>query len=235
MRLVAGRLCPILVVSSLLFLAASSAAAAAGPHITSVSPVSAEAIQTINILGSGFGSQSPYNGDSRYLQITDLTKHWAAGYCDPALNPHGNPKSCVPYASPSDSVALKVTSWTGTTIKIRDFTFAYGQNSWTLDTGDQIQVEVWNPKTHAGPAIYTTTVTSQSWTNKIREALDELVKALPYAVLCGVSVADKTKLSGVIGHLKKLYHISRGDLDAFARDFFLGPFCLANAPTVESG
>jgi hypothetical protein len=135
-------------------------ATAAGPQISSVSPISAEASQTINISGSGFGSQSPYTGDSRYIQITDLTKNWAAGYCDPALNPPENPQSCVPGASPSDAVGLKVTSWTDTSIEIGGFAFHYGENNWTLDTGDQIQVEVWNPQTHAGPAIYTTTVTS---------------------------------------------------------------------------
>ncbi|MGO9750197.1 MAG: beta strand repeat-containing protein [Solirubrobacteraceae bacterium] len=127
------------------------------PTITSVSPISPTANQTITITGSCFGSQQPYDGDSRYIQVTDLTKNWAAGYCDPSLNPPG---SCVPLSSPSDAVGLNVVTWTDTQIQIAGFTVSYGQYNWTLDPGDQIQIQVWNPQTQAGPAVYTTTVTA---------------------------------------------------------------------------
>lgn len=120
------------------------------------------ATQTINITGSGFGSHAPYNGDSYYIQITDVTKNWNAGYCDPTLNPPGNPNSCLPLVgvSPSDAIGLNIASWTDTNIQITGFTASYGQNNWTLDSGDQVQVEVWNAQTSAGPASYTTTVTT---------------------------------------------------------------------------
>ena len=43
-------------------------------------------------------------------------------------------------------------------IQISAFTGAYGQGVSSLNVGDQVQVEAWNPQTHAGPACYTATV-----------------------------------------------------------------------------
>jgi IPT/TIG domain len=136
---------------------------AAGPTITSVSPIAATGHQTITITGSGFGSHQPYSlNDSYYLQISDLTKGWNAGWCDPALNnPADNPDWCYPQASPSDSITLNVTSWSDSSIQIIGFGYAYGQSGWTLDNGDQVEVDVWNPQTNAGPATYRTTVGAQ--------------------------------------------------------------------------
>lgn len=110
------------------------------PAITSVSNIIPNPNQMITISGSGFGSQSSYNNeDIPYLQITDNTGNWNAGY-------HG------------DLVTLNVASWSDSQISISGFSGSYGSGSWTLHYGDTIYVYVWNPQTGKGPATYTTTV-----------------------------------------------------------------------------
>src|SRR5882757_1149257 len=49
------------------------------PHIASVTQVWARPNQTIQIAGSGFGSTRPYDGDSGFIRIVDLTQKWGAG------------------------------------------------------------------------------------------------------------------------------------------------------------
>jgi protein involved in polysaccharide export with SLBB domain len=121
------------------------------PTLTSVSPIAPQPNQTITLTGSGFGSQAPYNGDSPYLEIADLTTNWTAGYIN-----NGSP----------NQVTLDITSWTNTQIVIQGFTGAYGQNNWVLNPGDQVEVEVWNPQSDSGPATYTLTI-GQSGSNSI--------------------------------------------------------------------
>ena len=73
----------------------------------------------------------------------------------------------MPLSSPSDAVAFNIASWADTTIQITGFTGDYGDQrygTWTLNTGDQVQVQVWNPQTGDGPASYTTTVGQSSTT-----------------------------------------------------------------------
>src|SRR3984885_10647515 len=113
------------------------------PVLTSVSPIVAQPNQTITLSGSGFGTQTPYNGDSQYLEIADLTGNWIAGWIN-----NGSP----------NQVTLNVTSWTDSQIVIQGFTGDYGQNNWVLNPGDKIQVSVWNPQSNAGPATQTVTV-----------------------------------------------------------------------------
>lgn len=96
--------------------------------------------QTISIKGSGFGSQTAYDGDSPYILISDLTRRWNAGY-----------------SKGYDLVKLSVASWTDTQITIRGFTGAYGRR-WRLNPGDQVRIQVWNPQTGAGPATVDTGV-----------------------------------------------------------------------------
>lgn len=108
-----------------------------GPRITKVSKISAKQTQKIVISGSGFGTSSPYNGDSNYIQILDTTGGWSAGYVS---------------TSQDDSVTLNVTSWTDSKIVIAGFTGAYGQSYWTLKRGDHLKINVWNFQTHSGPA-----------------------------------------------------------------------------------
>jgi hypothetical protein len=109
------------------------------PTITSVSSVLAQPNQTITITGSGFGSQQPYDGTSLYIQVSDLTDAWNAGYG-------------------YDAVGLNVTSWTSTEITIQGFTGSYGVSGWILNHGDHAQVQVWNAQTGEGPALYNLTI-----------------------------------------------------------------------------
>jgi len=110
------------------------------PEIESLSKLSPQANQTLNITGHGFGNQNPYNGNSRYILITDLTRSWNAG------NTNGN-----------DLVTLKIERWTDTQITIHGFTGAYGRG-WSLGPGDKVRIQIWNPQTSAGPAISNITV-----------------------------------------------------------------------------
>jgi len=114
-----------------------------GPAITSVSSIAPQPNQTITLTGSGFGSQTPYNGDSHYIEIADLTGNWTAGFIN-----NGSP----------NQVTLNVTSWTDSQIVIQGLTGAYGQNNWVLNPGDKVEVEVWNPQSGAGPATLTVTI-----------------------------------------------------------------------------
>jgi hypothetical protein len=114
----------------------------AGPHselaITSISSILPQQNQTIVIYGKGFGSRAPYNGNSNYLLIRDVTRGWEAGW-------DGN------------LVHLDVVGWSDVKIVIQGFTGAYG-GSWSLRPGDQVEVHIWNPEAGTRPATYTTVV-----------------------------------------------------------------------------
>jgi hypothetical protein len=112
------------------------------PVIASASPIIPAANQNIAITGRGFGNQGPYNGNSPYILITDLTRNWNAG------NTGG-----------WDLVTLNVAHWTDTQILISGFAGAYG-GGWSLKAGDLVRIQVWNPQTHAGPATITARVAS---------------------------------------------------------------------------
>jgi len=113
-------------------------------RIDGVSAVIAQQVQTITITGIGFGQTPAYLGDSDFLQVSDLTRDWNAGWS----------------RSPgTDKVGLKVTSWTDTKIVIEGFTGAYASGQWSLGEGDNIRFRVWNPQTGQGPAAYASVVT----------------------------------------------------------------------------
>jgi hypothetical protein len=116
-----------------------------GPVITAVSPILPQANQTITITGTGFGSMKPYDGDSPYIEIGDLTRNWYAGHS-------GN------------WVTLNVQSWTDTQIVVGGFTGQYGMagTTWTLQAGDHAQLRVWSPESGAGPGTFERTVLTQS-------------------------------------------------------------------------
>jgi hypothetical protein len=116
-----------------------------GPVISCISEVLPEQTQTITISGSGFGAQSPYTGDSPYIRVSDVTKGWNAGST---------------LDDPPDFVTLVVQSWTDSQIVIGGFAGDYGQNDWTLSTGDDVSFQVWNAQTDDGPAIEDVTVGS---------------------------------------------------------------------------
>lgn len=119
------------------------------PGITSVSLLRPTAAQTVTITGSGFGSLNPYNADSSYLRITDLTANWTAGY----LDQYGN----------ADGVTTNITSWTDSQIVVSGFGGIYGSgilNSYVFSAGDTVEVDVWNPQTGVGPASIAMMVTA---------------------------------------------------------------------------
>jgi uncharacterized repeat protein (TIGR03803 family) len=121
---------PILV--SFVLLLASLAAHASGPQITSVTQIWARSYQTIQIVGSGFGSLHPYDGDSEFIQITDLTQNWSAGHT-------------------GDAVTLDISTWSDTLIQIDYFDGAYGTGNQSFVGGDKLLIKIWNAQTAAGP------------------------------------------------------------------------------------
>lgn len=115
------------------------------PHIDSVSTVSPTDVQTITIAGKGFGMHEPYTGDSDFIQASDLTKGWNAGWAkDPG----------------EDKATLVVSSWTDTEIVLSGFAGAYGRDQNVLSAHDNLSFQVWNPQTGLGPATYRITVTA---------------------------------------------------------------------------
>lgn len=115
------------------------------PVITYVSPIRARPDQTIIIRGHSFGKFAPYHDtDSPYLAIRNNTVHWAAGRI---------------MVRNFDAVMLTVIRWTDSEIVVTGFTGKYGHGAWKLNSGDAIEVAVWNPQTGAGPAKYHLRVT----------------------------------------------------------------------------
>jgi DNA-binding winged helix-turn-helix (wHTH) protein len=116
------------------------------PEIASVSPVRPQSRQRIVIKGRGFGSHVPYSDtDSPYLAIRDKTAHWAAG-------------RIIPWNW--DEVMLDVESWTDSQIVLSGFSGSYGEQGWKLNTGDELEIAVWNPQSGAASAVYGLTVIS---------------------------------------------------------------------------
>jgi hypothetical protein len=114
----------------------------ADPDITLVSLVSDQQSQTIDIYGSGFGTQAPYTGDSDYIYFLDENAGhpWEAG---DTLS--GN------------VIGLIVDSWTPTEITLGGFAPNYDacpSCGWYLTDGDPYEIAVWNPQTDSGPANF---------------------------------------------------------------------------------
>lgn len=116
------------------------------PIITSVSSVSTSRDQRIVISGNGFGTSSPYNNlDSPYLQLADKSQNWKAGHTD-------------------NWVTLNIESWSDSQIIISGFAGHYGNHSWLFDpqwsfsSGDLVEIDVWNPQTGNGPAMFTSVI-----------------------------------------------------------------------------
>jgi len=129
----------------------------AGPIITSVSQISTQESQTIQIVGSGFGTQAPYTGDTGYIKLFDVTKSWAAGYLNPGIE--------------DDFVTLIVESWGDSSIVLGGFSGSWGApnpslpgTTWTLNDGDKEEIYVWNPQSGSGPASITATIGSSAST-----------------------------------------------------------------------
>lgn len=116
----------------------ATAAAGMTPQIQAVAGLVAGGSQMITISGSGFGTHEPYVGDSEYIELSDLTNGWNAGWHHP-----GDPGQ--------DLITLDVVSWTDTSIA---FDIHGGPVPWDFQTGDQVRIRVWNPSNSQGPAVY---------------------------------------------------------------------------------
>jgi hypothetical protein len=118
-------------------------ASSSTPLIRHVSKIFAEQTQTILIKGTGFGTMSPYFGDSCCLEFTvtnsECGNTWHAGLT-------GN------------GVTLSVTDWSDKKIVVAGFGGRYGQSCWSLYPGDPVTIDVWNAQTDAGPASWQTAV-----------------------------------------------------------------------------
>ena len=110
------------------------------PQATGLSAIAVQALPPITLNGGGFGllpQGLPYTGNTGYLQITDVTQNWSAGYT-------GNP--CT----------VSISNWAANVIEL---VANVNQNGvCPLAAGDQIKILVWNPQTLAGPATATVTV-----------------------------------------------------------------------------
>lgn len=104
------------------------------PIITSVSGLGSSQKDNIVITGSTFGTQTPFDGDTPFIQIADVTGGWNAG------NDGTLPSGSCRVSSDGDWVSLNVRSWTDTEIDIGGFTGQYGGLlGWSLNKGDDVQ------------------------------------------------------------------------------------------------
>ena len=95
----------------------------------------------LTIVGSGFGEFSnglPYTGSSNYLEITDTTQNWTAGYS-------------------GDACTVSITGWAASIIQLVANVNQSGMCP--LAAGDQLTVSVWNPQSMLS-ATFTVTVAS---------------------------------------------------------------------------
>jgi len=117
-------------------------------QIASISPIVPGRSQDIVVKGIGFGVLPPYFGNSKYIQFTDLSRNWNAGYG-------------------LDLITLNVTKWTNNEIVISGLGGDYGAFAWQLLAGDQIRIAIANPQDYAERTSAETlvTATSPSFTN----------------------------------------------------------------------
>jgi hypothetical protein len=96
----------------------------------------------ITIAGAGFGNFPnglPFTGVSNYLEITDVTQGWDAGYG-------------------TDTCTVAINNWTNGLISL---VANVNQNgACAMAAGDKLKVKVWNPQTGAPPGTYTVTVSA---------------------------------------------------------------------------
>jgi len=161
--------------------AAASAAVAQSPTITSVSKITTEQFQTIVIKGSGFGTQSPYTGDSDYISLDDETKKWQAGY--------------APY---DETVTLIVEGWEDSKIVLGGFSGAWGTHDYTLAKGNKEQVEVWNAQSGDGPAIEYVKIQGASTATTLSSSLNPSTYGQPVTFTAVVRSDDGAPPDGEI-------------------------------------
>jgi hypothetical protein len=122
------------------------------PSISSVTRIEARADQVIVIKGQGLGTHCYYsNQDVPFIAIRDKTASWAAGRIIPEN---------------WDEVTLNVARWVDSEVVVTGFAGAYGRSWWKLSPGDLIEIAIWNPQTHSGPAVYHLTVAASQFAKK---------------------------------------------------------------------
>jgi hypothetical protein len=126
-----------------------------GDSITSVSQISGQKSQTITISGTGFGTMSPYTGDSGSILVYDATVPWSGGFS--GTFPGGYAVCGASPCSFTDTVTLVVDSWTNTKIVLGGFAGAYG-SPYVLTPGDSVSLFVLNGD--ASASITTTVATT---------------------------------------------------------------------------
>jgi hypothetical protein len=131
------------VLGSAISLALWSNQSNAAATITSVSPISNAASQTIDIIGSGFGAQSPYTGDSPNIVLFDGTEFSAGFVGTIPAGTYGTLKFPVATAF-TDIYGLVVNSWTDTEIILGGIIYNSGATSGTLTNGDEVSIYVNN-------------------------------------------------------------------------------------------
>jgi hypothetical protein len=109
------------------------------PLVTNVSKISAAQNQIISISGQGFGNLAPYNGNSKYIEISDVTQGWDAGHS-------------ASVGETANGVTLNITQWTPSQILISGFAGKYG--TFSLHVGDNLTIKVWNAPSGLGPSSY---------------------------------------------------------------------------------
>ena len=112
------------------------------PQASGQSVIAVQARPPITLNGGGFGllpQGLPYTGNTSYLEITNVTQNWSAGYT-------GNP--CT----------VSISNWATNVIELVANVNENGLCP--LAAGDQINIQVWNPQTLVGPATATVTVAS---------------------------------------------------------------------------
>jgi hypothetical protein len=97
----------------------------------------------LTIAGAGFGSFPyglPFTGTSSYLEISDATQDWTAGYG-------------------SDICSVTISDWSDGSISLVANVNQYGHCP--MAAGDQLTVQVWNPQTAATASFTVTVATSR--------------------------------------------------------------------------
>lgn len=121
------------------------------PQITSVSAIGATPAQEITIIGTGFGSSSPCDGDTSFFRVHD-SWGWNAGF-----NQRG--RGCQSTAG-GDQVTVKIAQWSDSKIVLEGFGGLYGAAFWKLRVGDQVSIQLKNPQNGLPSNGFATTVSA---------------------------------------------------------------------------
>jgi hypothetical protein len=122
----------------------------AAPIINSISGINDQQVQTIDLLGNGFGTLAPYIAQSNnHIIFDDRTRGFSAGFA--GLLPAGccgNPSA----GFANDLYTLTVSLWSDSEIIVGGLQYNGFANVFgTLANGDLIDIYVFNAQTNEGP------------------------------------------------------------------------------------